>query len=58
MRVASEERRQLICIKEEKNEVEKRKLEDEIMMKDITTMDPKQKEYLSTSFGNIGEVKV
>ena len=58
MRVASEERRQLICIKEEKNEVEKRKLEDEIMMKDITTMDPKQKEYLSTSFGNLGEVKV
>ena len=58
MRVASEERRELICIKEEKNEVEKRKLEDEIMMKDITTMDPKQKEYLSTSFGNLGEVKV
>ena len=43
MHVASEERRELICIKEEKNEVEKRKLEDEIMMKDITTMDPKQK---------------
>ena len=58
MHVASEERRELICIKEEKNEVEKRKLEDEIMMKDITTMDPKQKEYLSTSFGNLGEVKV
>ena len=58
MRVASEERRELICIKEEKNEVEKRKLEGEIMMKDITTMDPKQKEYLSTSFGNLGEVKV
>ena len=58
MRVASEERKELICIKEEKNEVEKRKLEDEIMMKDITTMDPKQKEYLSTSFGNLGEVKV
>ena len=53
MRVASEERRWLICIKEEKNEVEKKKLEDEIMMKDITTMDPKQKEYLSTSFGNL-----
>ena len=58
MRVASEERKELICIKEEKNEVEKRKLEDEIMTKDITTMDPKQKEYLSTSFGNLGEVKV
>ena len=53
MHVASEERRELICIKEGKNEVEKRKLENEIMMKDITTMDPKQKEYLSTSFGNL-----
>ena len=46
MRVASEERRELICIKEEKNEVEKRKMEDEIMMKDTRTMDPEQKEYI------------
>ena len=58
MRIASEERRELICIKEEKNEVEKRKVEDEIMMKDTRTMDPKQKEYSSTLFGNLGEVKV
>ena len=39
MRIASEERRELIRIKEEKNEVEKRKVEDEIMMKDSRTMD-------------------
>ena len=32
MRIALEERRELIRIKEEKNEVEKRKMEDEIMM--------------------------
>ena len=47
MRIASEERREVICIKEEKNEVEKkRKVEDEIMMKDTRTMDPEQKEYI------------
>ena len=46
MHVASEERRELICIKEEKNEVEKRKVEDEIMMKDTRTMDHEQKEYI------------
>ena len=46
MRIASEEWRELIHIKEEKNEVEKRKAEDEIMMKDTRTMDPKQKEYI------------
>ena len=46
MRIASKKRRELICIKEEKNEVEKRKVEDEIMMKDTRTMDPEQKEYI------------
>ena len=46
MRIASEEQRELIRIKEEKNEVEKRKMEDELMMKDTRTMDPKQKEYI------------
>ena len=46
MSIASEERRELNRIKEDKNEVEKRKAEDEIMMKDTRTMDPKQKEYI------------
>ena len=46
MRIASEERRELVRIKEEKNEVEKRKMEDEIKMKDTRTMDPEQKEYI------------
>ena len=47
MHIASEERREVICIKEEKNEVEKkRKVEDEIMMKDTRTMDHEQKEYI------------
>ena len=46
MHIASEEGRELIRIKEDKNEVEKRKAEDEIMMKDTRTMDPKQKEYI------------
>ena len=46
MRIASEERRELIRIKKDKNEVEKKKAEDEIMMKDIRTMDPEQKEYI------------
>ncbi|XP_030949957.1 glutathione S-transferase T3-like [Quercus lobata] len=46
MRIASEEQRELIRIKEEKNEVEKRKMEDELMMKDTRTMDPEQKEYI------------
>ncbi|KAK4568828.1 hypothetical protein RGQ29_004302 [Quercus rubra] len=46
MRIASEERRELTRIKEEKNEVEKRKMEDELMMKDTRTMDPEQKEYI------------
>ena len=36
----------MIRIKEDKNEVEKKKAEDEIMMKDIRTMDPEQKEYI------------
>ena len=48
MHIASEERREVICIEEEKNEVEKkkRKMEDEIMMKDTRTMDHEQKEYI------------
>ncbi|KAL0004137.1 hypothetical protein SO802_011698 [Lithocarpus litseifolius] len=46
MRIASEERRELIRIKKDKNEVEKRKAEDEIMMKDTRTMDLEQKEYI------------
>ena len=37
---------QLDEIKEEKNEVEKRKMEDELMMKDTRTMDSEQKEYI------------
>ena len=36
----------MIRIKEDKNEVEKKKAKDEIMMKDIRTMDPEQKEYI------------
>ena len=46
MHIASEKQRELICIKKEKNEVEKRKVEDEIIMKDTKTMDHKQKEYI------------
>ena len=46
MCIASKERRELIRIKEEKNEVKKRKMEDELMMKDTRTMDPEQKEYI------------
>ncbi|KAL0004142.1 hypothetical protein SO802_011703 [Lithocarpus litseifolius] len=46
MRIASEERRELIHINKDKNEVEKRKAEDEIMMKDTRTMDLEQKEYI------------
>ena len=46
MRIASKERRELIHIKEEKNEAEERKMEDELMMKDTRTMDPEQKEYI------------
>ena len=46
MHTVSEEGRELIRIKEDKNEVEKRKAEDEIMMKDTRTMDPEQKEYI------------
>ena len=46
IRIAFEEQRELIRIKEEKDEVEKRKVEDEIMMKDTRTMDTEQKEYI------------
>ena len=58
IRIKKEKNEELIHIKEEKNEVEKRKMEDEIMMKDTRTMDPEQKEYSSTLVGNLGEVKV
>ena len=44
MRTALEEQRELICIKEEKNEIEKMKVKDEIMMKDIGNMDLEQNE--------------
>ena len=46
MHIALEEWRELIRIKEEKNKVEKLKVEDEIMMKDTRNMDPGQKEYI------------
>ncbi|KAL0009718.1 hypothetical protein SO802_004826 [Lithocarpus litseifolius] len=55
MRIASEERRELIRIKEEKNKVEKRKVNDEIMMKDTRTMDPEQKEYIRLRYLEILE---
>ena len=45
-RILRNEAKWLIRIKEDKNEVEKRKVEDEIMMKDTRTMDPEQKEYI------------
>ena len=46
MRIALEEWRELIRIKEEKNKVEKLKVDDEIIMKDTRNMDPGQKEYI------------
>ena len=46
MYIASEERKELICIKKEKNEVEKMKVEDKIMMKDIRNMNFDQNEYI------------
>jgi hypothetical protein len=38
--IASEERRELIHLKKKKIEVENAKVENEIMMKDLSTMDP------------------
>ena len=55
MRIASKERRELIRIKEEKNGVEKRKVEDEIMMKDTRTMNLEQKEYIRLRYLEILE---
>ena len=55
MRIASEERRELIRIKEEKNKVEKRTVEDEIMMKDTRTMNLEQKEYIRLRYLEILE---
>ena len=46
LNTSNEKSEELIRIKEENNEVEKRKMEDKIMMKDTITMDPKQKEYI------------
>ena len=46
MHISLEKQRELICIKEEKNKVDKVKVEDEIMMKDTGNMDPEQKEYI------------
>ncbi|KAL4600897.1 hypothetical protein ACB092_11G233200 [Castanea dentata] len=46
IRIKEEKNEELIRIKEEKNKVEKRKMEDEIMMKDTRTIDPEQKEYI------------
>ena len=46
MHIASEKQRELIHIKEKNNEVEKRKVEDEIMMKDTRIIGPEQKEYI------------
>ena len=46
IRIKKEKNEELIHIKEEKNEVEKRKMEDEIMMKDTRTINPEQKEYI------------
>ena len=40
MHISLEKQRELICIKEEKNKVDKVKVEDEIMMKDTGNMDP------------------
>ena len=44
MRIALEEWRELIRIKKENNKVEKLKVDDEIMMKDIGNMDLEQNE--------------
>ena len=55
MRIASKERRELIRIKKEKNGVEKRKMEDEIMMKDTRTMNLEQKEYIRLRYLEILE---
>lgn len=46
MLIASEERRELIRLKIEKNGIEKAKMENEIMMKDLSTLDPKQQEFI------------
>ena len=44
--IASEERRELIRLKKKKIEVENAKVENEIMMKDLSTMDPEQCEFI------------
>uniref|UniRef100_A0A2N9EEQ3 No apical meristem-associated C-terminal domain-containing protein n=1 Tax=Fagus sylvatica TaxID=28930 RepID=A0A2N9EEQ3_FAGSY len=46
IRIASEERRELIRLKKKKIEVENAKMENEIMMKDLSTMDPEQREFI------------
>ena len=47
--IASEERRELIRLKKKKIEVENAKVENEIMMKDLSTMDPEQREFIRIS---------
>lgn len=46
MLIASEERRELIRLKIEKNGIEKAKMENEIMMKDLSTLDLEQQEFI------------
>lgn len=46
MNIESKEQRELIHIKEENNELEKVKVEDEIIKKDISNMDFEQKEHI------------
>ena len=46
MHIESKEKRELIDIKKEKNKLEKVKVEDEIIKKDISNMDFEQKEHI------------
>lgn len=46
MHIESKEQRELIHIKEEKNKLEKVKVEEEIIKKDISNMDFEQKEHI------------
>ena len=44
--IASEEQRELICLNKKKIEVENAKVENEIMMMDLSTMNPEQREFI------------
>ena len=46
MHIESKEQKELIHIKEEKNKLEKVKVEDEIIKKDISNIDFEQKEHI------------